>query len=81
MLTHYLSMEPLDLKRFSNFQKIRKIFILYIDLDFEEKRRREKKNMNVKKLNESKKTRRNFFLKSASYRTCPLYMKSSKPAM
>lgn len=78
MLTHfstyYLAMKPLDLKRLSNFQKIRKIFILYIDLDFDaeeetneykKQKRKERKEVKdeVKKLNESnikEKSRRNF---------------------
>lgn len=36
-------MEPLDLKRFGNFQKIRKIFILHIDLDREKKKENKKR--------------------------------------
>lgn len=40
--TYYLAMKPLDLKRLSNFQKIRKIFIFYIDLDYERRKEAEK---------------------------------------
>lgn len=45
-------MKPLDLKRFSNFQKIRKIFIFYVDLDSREKketRQKKKKKKEEKK--------------------------------